>query len=67
MIGYLLSKKEARTGTPERPLSQLGALSYKNYWTLAIMRFLQTAPDGITLEGTRIWFRAEKSLTRRPC
>ena len=49
--GYLLSKKEQRTGSPEKPLSALGALGYKNYWTLAIMRYLDTAPDDPTLEG----------------
>ncbi|KAI6039819.1 hypothetical protein EDC04DRAFT_2681670 [Pisolithus marmoratus] len=37
-FSYLLSKKERRTGSPEKPLSALGALGYKNYWTLAIMR-----------------------------
>lgn len=49
--GYLLSKKERKTGTPERPLSALGALGYKTYWTLAIMRYLQMAPDNPRLEG----------------
>ena len=50
-IGYLLSKKEQVVGTPERPLSGLGALGYKNYWTLAIMRYLQSAPENPRLEG----------------
>jgi hypothetical protein len=50
-IGYLLSKKEGRTGSPEKPLSALGALGYKNYWTLSLMRYLSTAPPGIRLEG----------------
>ncbi|EJD49757.1 histone acetyltransferase, partial [Auricularia subglabra TFB-10046 SS5] len=52
-FSYLLSKKEGRTGTPERPLSQLGALSYKNYWALSIMRYLQCAVDNVSLHGTR--------------
>lgn len=50
-IGYLLSKKEQRPGSPERPLSALGALSYRNYWTLAIMQYLQTAPIRVTFES----------------
>lgn len=50
--GYLLSKIEQRQGSPEKPLSGLGALGYKNYWTLAIMRFLEKAPDKVRLEGT---------------
>ncbi|SRR6266702_1623001 len=49
--GYLLSKKEQRLGSPEKPLSGLGALGYKNYWTLSIMRYLRTAPDNPALEG----------------
>jgi len=53
-FSYLLSKKERRVGSPEKPLSALGALGYKNYWTLAVMRYLQTAPDNIRLEG--LWF-----------
>ena len=50
-VGYLLSKKEGRTGSPEKPLSALGALGYKNYWTLSLMRYLSTASPGIRLGG----------------
>lgn len=49
-FSYLLSKKERRVGSPEKPLSSLGALSYRNYWTLAIMQYLRTAPDNPRLE-----------------
>ncbi|KAJ7746391.1 hypothetical protein B0H16DRAFT_1726567 [Mycena metata] len=49
-FSYLLSKKERRLGSPEKPLSALGALGYKNYWTLALMRYLATAPDHPRLE-----------------
>ncbi|KAG9104993.1 hypothetical protein FRC06_002914 [Ceratobasidium sp. 370] len=48
-FSYLLSQKEGRTGTPERPLSALGALSYKNYWKLAIMLFLRRAKGRIRI------------------
>lgn len=51
MTGFLLSRKEGRVGMPERPLSALGALSYRNYWTLALMKYLQTAPDEVTFES----------------
>ncbi|KAJ4480048.1 hypothetical protein J3R30DRAFT_3288344 [Lentinula aciculospora] len=44
-FSYLLSKKEQRTGSPEKPLSALGALGYKNYWSLSLMRYLETAPE----------------------
>ncbi|KAJ3913826.1 hypothetical protein F5877DRAFT_51616 [Lentinula edodes] len=49
-FSYLLSKKEQRTGSPEKPLSALGALGYKNYWTLSLMRYLETAPENPRLE-----------------
>ncbi|KAJ3811328.1 hypothetical protein EV368DRAFT_40823 [Lentinula lateritia] len=49
-FSYLLSKKEQRTGSPEKPLSALGALGYRNYWTLSLMRYLESAPENPRLE-----------------
>ncbi|KAJ9101105.1 hypothetical protein QFC21_003323 [Naganishia friedmannii] len=48
-FSYLLSKKEGRTGSPEKPLSALGALSYRNYWTLTVFRYLDTCQDNPSL------------------
>ncbi|KAF9818602.1 hypothetical protein IEO21_02707 [Rhodonia placenta] len=50
-FSYLLSKKEQRSGSPEKPLSPLGALGYKSYWTFALMRYFRTAPQNPRLEG----------------
>lgn len=38
--GYLLSRKEQKLGSPEKPLSDLGAITYKAYWKSVILSYL---------------------------
>ncbi|WVQ79573.1 hypothetical protein IAT38_001672 [Cryptococcus sp. DSM 104549] len=49
-FSYLLSKKEGRTGSPEKPLSGLGAVTYKGYWRLSVFKYLQDAPVNVKLQ-----------------
>ncbi|KAG5021122.1 hypothetical protein JHK87_016977 [Glycine soja] len=48
MVGYF--SKEGKVGTPERPLSDLGLLSYRGYWTRVLLDILKKHKGNISIK-----------------
>ena len=40
-VSFELTKRENTTGSPEKPLSDLGKISYRSYWTYVILKLLE--------------------------
>ena len=51
--GYLLTRREQKVGSPERPLSDLGLISYRSYWKDVILEYLDKLgkQDTLSIKG----------------
>jgi len=48
-FSYELSKAEGKLGSPEKPLSDLGLLSYRSYWSQALLEVFLSRTDPISI------------------
>ena len=51
--GYELSKIEQTVGSPEKPLSDLGKLSYRSYWTWILLDIMRTERGTFSIKDLR--------------
>lgn len=52
--GYELSKLENTVGSPEKPLSDLGKLSYRSYWSWVLLEILRDFRGTLSIKDLRL-------------
>ena len=54
-LGYELAKMERKIGSPEKPLSDLGKLTYRSYWSWVLLEALKDFRGTLTVRD--LWYR----------
>ena len=52
-FSYELSKQENCVGSPEKPLSDLGKLSYRSYWSWVLLEILRDYKGTLSIKDLR--------------
>ena len=52
-FSYELSKLEGCVGSPEKPLSDLGKLSYRSYWSWVLLDILKNTEGMVSIKDLR--------------
>jgi histone acetyltransferase MYST1 len=67
-LSYELTKLEQKVGSPEKPLSDLGKLSYRSYWSLVLLTILRDAPSTSIKElSSRSGIKVEDIISTLQC
>jgi histone acetyltransferase MYST1 len=53
-LSYELTKREGKTGSPEKPLSDLGKISYRSYWTHVLIHLLSKGFRDLSIKDISI-------------